>query len=173
MKKMMLLKIFKYLCLIGYIISIIVLISESCMNGTTSGAQSNVVGEQIMNIINDITVSVEGKPLINDVETFMLFVRKAIGHFGAFLVFGIFSSLTYLLFVKDIKKWKISVPICFIQGFILALITELIQHYVPGRYGAFSDVLLDYSGFLVSSIIISALFILITLKKQNKMDLKK
>ena len=43
-------------------------------------------------------------------------VRKGLGHFGAFLVLGIFSTFTWLLFFTK-KKMFFSVPINIILGF--------------------------------------------------------
>lgn len=115
----------------------------------------------------EITLEVQAKMLITDFNSFFLKVRKSIGHFGAFLVLGIFSSLTYLLYF-DAKKWKLSLPINFVQGVTLATITEIIQLFVPGRVGSLSDVLIDSLGFLISSIIISAIFIIRFIQKKKK-----
>ena len=85
-------------------------------------------------------------------------MRKAIGHFGAFLVLGIFSTFTYMLYIKR-KKWDNVIIINMVQGFILAALTEYIQTFVPGRSGLLSDVLIDYLGFLISFIILTILII--------------
>ena len=75
--------------------------------------------------------------------------------------------MTYLLYF-DAKKWKLSLPINFVQGVTLATITEIIQLFVPGRVGSLSDVLIDSLGFLISSIIISAIFIIRFIQKKKK-----
>ena len=59
----------------------------------------------------------------------------------------------------------LSVPINYISGLGIAALTELIQYYVPGRSGVFSDVMLDFEGFIVSATFITAIFILIYLIK--------
>lgn len=101
-----------------------------------------------------VTIHVKRQELITDLSAFFYKVRKAIGHFGAFLVLGIFSTFTYMLYLKN-KKWIFSIPINFVAGFLLALLTEIIQTYIPGRHGSFNDVLIDYSGFISSSIILT------------------
>lgn len=69
----------------------------------------------------------------------------------------------------DKKKWIWSCPLNFIQGFAIAGLTELIQLLVPGRSGLLSDVLIDYSGFLISSVIIIISIILYYfIKKKSK-----
>lgn len=99
---------------------------------------------------------------IQNLSEFFYQVRKGLGHFSAFLILGIFSTLTWLLFFNG---WKLifSIPINFGAGFFMAVLTEYIQTLVPGRYGAAKDVFLDYDGFLVSSITITAIFVLVAI----------
>ena len=67
----------------------------------------------------------------------------------------------------------ISVPVNIILGFGVAALTEFIQYFVPGRYGCLSDVLLDFSGFIISAILLSVILIIreivifVKHKKQN------
>jgi VanZ family protein len=68
------------------------------------------------------------------------------------------------------KRWFFTVPVNFLQGFLLAGLTEYIQTFVPKRYGCFADVQLDYFGFLCSAILITIGFIIhiIVKKIRNK-----
>ena len=98
------------------------------------------------------------------------FIRKLIGHYGAFLFMSIFATLTGMLYYIR-KEWKIfwiKVIIILTFGFLFAILTELIQLSVPGRYGAFTDVFIDYSGYLTSSIIILIIFYVYYFKHINK-----
>lgn len=110
-------------------------------------------------IIYEFNLKVEGEKLISNISSFLYGIRKGIGHFGAFLVFGIFSSFVFFFFFKFKNKF-LSIFICFVQGFILALITEIIQLFVPGRYGVFSDVLIDFCGFCFSTLIIMIIYLI-------------
>ncbi len=110
-------------------------------------------------IVVEIKVEVKKQNVIKDLNSFLLKVRKSLGHFGAFLVLGIFSTFTYMLYLKK-KKWLFAVPLNFIQGFGLAALTEYIQTFVPGRSGLYSDVVIDFSGFLCSSLFITLILIL-------------
>ena len=116
-----------------------------------------------------ITLRVRAKTFATDIPNFLYQVRKGIGHFGAFLVFGIFSTLTFFMWFKP-KRWFFTVPVNFLQGFLLAALTEYIQTFVPKRYGAWSDVQLDYFGFLCSAILITigAVIYIIVKKIKNK-----
>ena len=93
-----------------------------------------------------------------------MLVRKGVGHFGAFLVLGIFSSFTFTLFFNK-KKWLWSIPLNIGQGIFLASLNEIIQLLVPGRAGLLSDVLIDVSGFIISALIISVAMIVYNLIK--------
>ena len=61
------LKLFKLICLIGYIFCAVTLIIESCMDGNSSSKQSNTVGGAIAGIVNDLggdqTIVIEPKSL--------------------------------------------------------------------------------------------------------------
>ena len=46
-----------------------------------------------------ITIKVNKKNLIEDLSTFFYKVRKGLGHFAAFLILGIFSTLTYFMYL--------------------------------------------------------------------------
>lgn len=138
-----------------------VIIHATCYDGKSPKYLYSIsTGEKILNHV-DIEIIFEVKPqlLITDLNSFFLKVRKSIGHFGAFLVLGIFSSLTYLLYF-DSKKWKFTLTINYLQGIGLAFLTELIQLFVPGRVGSLTDVLIDSTGFIISSTIIIIIFII-------------
>lgn len=72
-------------------------------------------------------------------------IRKALGHFSAFLVLGIFSALTHFMYAG--RKWK-SIPVSIGVGFGMSALTEWLQYFVPNRTANFSDVTLDFQGFL-------------------------
>ena len=116
----------------------------------------------------EINIRVKQQDLIRDLPAFFLKVRKGIGHFGSFLILGIFSTFTWLCFFDE-KKWFLTIPVNLIQGFLLAGITEFIQVFIPGRVGLFSDVLIDLTGFLISSVTLTLLFVVhYFMKKRNK-----
>jgi VanZ family protein len=112
-----------------------------------------------------VTIEIVEKPFITDMSNFFYFIRKSVGHFGAFLVLGILSTFTYMLFIKP-RKWWLAVIVNLSQGVGIAFLTEYIQTFVPGRYGALSDVMIDSSGFLSSAITITLIFIIVYLFKK-------
>ena len=87
-------------------------------------------------------------------------IRKGIGHFGAFFVLAIFASFVVIMFFK--KKWLYAL-LSLVTGFLIAGLTEYIQTFVPGRSGLFKDVMIDYTGYIVGSIIILGVYLIIYL----------
>lgn len=102
----------------------------------------------------EIDIVVEGKPFLENLSEFYYFVRKSIGHFGAFFVLGGLGGFAFL-FTFDKKKWLFSVPLTVGLGFGVASLTEYIQTFVPGRYGSWSDVWLDFSGYMTATLVVS------------------
>lgn len=111
-------------------------------------------------ITYEINIKVNAVPAISNLKQFLYNSRKLIGHFGAYLVLGIFSTLTFVFYFTK-KHWLWSIPLNFAQGFGLAALTEYIQTFVPGRAGVFSDVMINFSGFLTSSIFITFLILFV------------
>ena len=100
-----------------------------------------------------------------------MLIRKGLGHFGLFACTSITALVfIFLQFKKDSHK-LIAFSISACCGFLLAFLSELIQYFTPGRGPSWSDVLIDFSGYL-SVIIIGLLIILIIfiyrmIKKKN------
>lgn len=142
------------------------IIYHSCLNGSQSGAASKGVVDLIESVINFI------KPgTINDTnyDAFSNFIRKAIGHFGLFVISGIFTSLSLHYWLKDLKWYRFyyGIAISFTLGFLLASLTEIIQLNVPNRSGEFTDVLIDSSGYLLGLGIVTLILFLI-IRHQTK-----
>lgn len=141
----------------------VLIIIESCIGGDGSAAQSFSFSESIANFIESIFPNA-----IIDHAAFHSATRKFVGHFLLFGLSGLFTTLTFVMndFLMERFKWK---NIIFILSFglIVALVSELIQYFVPGRYGVLTDVLIDYSGYIVFSGIVYLTYVLITLKKQS------
>ena len=96
----------------------------------------------------EINIKVDRKPFIEDMNAFFMKVRKAIGHFGAFAVFGFLGAMTWFLFLRK-KLFPVGVVANFGFGFGLSWLTEYIQKFTPGRTSTWSDVWLDFDGFCI------------------------
>ena len=82
-----------------------------------------------------------------------LAIRKQIGHFGMFVVLGVFAAVAFMYFIK---KLPYNAIITTFSGLAVAALSEVMQLplFTEGRRFAFSDVLIDFGGFLAGSILI-------------------
>ena len=122
----------------------VLIIVESCIGGDNSTSQSFSFSEAFINMLESMGIAV------TDREAFHAVFRKVVGHFLLFGGSGLFTTLAMMMLDKfyDKFKWKI---LLFSAGFGLtvALISELIQYFVPGRTGVMTDVFIDFSGYLL------------------------
>lgn len=118
-------------------------------------------------------------PFINDNNfgEFQTFIRKAIGHFMLFFVSALFGFGTFYLFLKDDKREDDekkneeakekqlirTVIYSLIVGIFFAILSEVIQLFVPGRTGSVIDVLIDSAGYITATFL---LFLICYLKKR-------
>lgn len=82
---------------------------------------------------------------IMSINTFTTLIRK-MAHFTEYFILGI--SLNYLY--KNTGTTIKLAGLVLLHGFLTASVDETIQLFVPGRAGAFTDVLIDTSGVIFS-----------------------
>ena len=103
---------------------------NSLQQGTSSGNLSKEIALILMRFI----------PFKIDFDSFHHFVRK-LAHFSEYFVLA-----GTVLFAKHSSKEKRNLPVCAFW-FLVPVIDEAIQHFVPGRYGTLKDSALDMCGF--------------------------
>ena len=113
----------------------------SLNTGEDSGALSGNITKSILDFLSSLGIHIS-------FESAHHFIRKA-AHFSEYAVLG-------LLVCNAQKKAPLlmqSAPvICFWMVLVPAL-DETLQHFVPGRYGALSDVLLDVCGYAFAAVL--------------------
>ena len=156
-------KILFYIFLTIAIAINVLIIVESCIGGEGSASQSISVSESIASAIENMFPNAS-----IDHAAFHSAIRKVVGHFLLFGLSGIFTSLTFLLndYLMNKFKWKNIIFIASI-GLLVAIVSELIQYFTPGRYGALLDIFIDYSGYVFFGGITYLITILI-FKKHKK-----
>ena len=142
------------------------IIAHSCLNASESTNASKGIVDISENIINTIS---PGAINASNYDSFATFIRKLFGHFGLFFISGVLTSLDiYLLFHS--KKWSkywLLITISLSFGLLMGIITETIQLTIPGRSGEFTDVLIDFGGYVLGfSIVLLILFVII--RKRSK-----
>lgn len=143
------------------------IIMHSCLDAVKSTQASNSVVEVAEETINTIS---PGTITEANHDSFASFIRKAFGHFGLFVISGLLSPLAIYLVINPFKwsKHYLNVIIGLSFGLMIAAITEIIQLNVPGRSGEFTDVLIDFSGYLVGALIVGLILFLILRKQKCK-----
>ena len=145
------------------------IIYHSCLNGAQSSQASQgvvEVSEEVVNTVRPGTVTPE------NYNAFATFIRKSLGHFGLFVVSGIFSSLAIYYIFKDFKwiKHFLNTIFALSFGLIVAMTTEIIQLNVPDRSGEFTDVLIDYGGYLLGAFLVGLVLFLVIRHQRKKQD---
>lgn len=140
---------------------------HSCLDAIRSTEASNSVVEVAEETINTIS---PGTITEANHESFASFVRKAFGHFGLFVISGLLSPLAIYLIINPFKwsKHYLNVIIGLSFGLMIAAVTEIIQLNVPGRSGEFTDVLIDFGGYLVGALIVGLILFLILRRQKCK-----
>ena len=143
------------------------IIMHSCLDAAASTQQSQgvvQVAEDVVNTVSPGTVTPENH------DSFASFIRKAFGHFGLFVASGLLSPVAIFLWLYPLK-WSKHYLITIIGlsfGLTVSAITEIIQLNVPGRSGEITDVLIDFSGYLLGALIVGLVLFLILRKKNKK-----
>lgn len=107
----------------------------------------------------------QGRPIHEWWDGFYHFVRKAVGHFGAFVLLGVFGTLALVFSMKKTYRYALSLG----MGIGVAGLTEILQLFADGRAGMFSDVLLDTAGYVCGGSIV-LIFTWLVVRKKQKFD---
>ena len=144
----------------------VLIIVMSATGGDRSSSQSLNFTKMIVDFINWIAPN---SPIVQDQGKLHHIVRKLFGHFLLFGASGLFTTLT-LIFDGDVfKNRKIETLLfSFSIGLTVATVSELIQIITPGRAGMFTDILIDFSGYLLFTILIYFVLFLINKSKTNQ-----
>ena len=98
----------------------------------------------------------------NNFADFATFVRKYGGHMIIYLIMAVFGFLFfYSYFEIEKQKYMLGLPASLTIGFIIAGLTELIQHFVPSRGGEWKDVGIDYMGFAIGTAIALIIYLIV------------
>ena len=166
-------KAIKYITFILAILLTIVLIYEACMPGSVSSGHSGAVSDAVVDATEKIENSIGNSNSEDTLSTqirmnwseFNRYIRKGIGHFGAFLCLSILCILSLTL--TDLKPFP-SALITLTYGIFIATLTEALQLITPGRAGSIDDVLLDFFGYLCGAILVFLIAGIALLVKKSK-----
>lgn len=115
-----------------------------------------------IDISYNVKITVDRKKAIDNLNNFFYKIRKGLGHFGAFLITGIFGMFFFLFTFKP-RRYIFTASIAVGLGYLVAAFTEYIQTFVPGRNGNIDDVLLDFTGYSIGAGTVLIVFLAILL----------
>lgn len=122
------------------ILYILFIFSNSLQNGNSSGNLSAEITRTVMQFI-------QNKGILIPFDLLHHFIRK-LAHFSEYWILGVLT-VTALHHGPLLKNHFLNFMIFLI---LPPSMDEGIQHFVPGRYGCFSDVCIDMSGFLCGAL---------------------
>ena len=135
--------------------------------GTCTLTISSLVNPDVKSTIR-FTVLKAGSINANDLEDVGFNIRKSIGHASLFAIAEIFTLIALFMFLYDKRHW---LPLVISLGIelIVASISEGIQHFVPDRFGSFSDVGINMLGAVIGAGILVLIYLVAKAihKKQN------
>lgn len=147
------------------------IIYQACLKGGESSAWSDKIAESAAEVINTVvpnTITEQNMPV------FSSFIRKAIGHFGLFGLDAIITCLAVYFSIgyTDWYKHYWGIAISSGIGITIAILTEVIQTFVPGRSGEVTDSLIDSAGYLIGVLAVFLIILLILRyrKKTSKVE---
>lgn len=148
----------KYIIKVAVWIPVIVMaafiFSFSSQNGKESGGLSRKAAEVIINAAESLHIvdsdSVDKEQLIEDIQ----YPVRKLAHMTEY---GIFAALVYIALAADGLIWRFTGIATVAVGFLFACTDEFHQTFVPGRCGAFTDVLIDTAGCIVFAVICMAI----------------
>ena len=152
-----------FLSILIYLGLCALIIYLSFANGETSSAQSNIVTEIISESLAYINIKVDPN---SDIVKHL--VRKLIGHFGLFLVTGVFSISSVALYKKNWRQKLFLLGSFYIFGAFIAIITEVIQMSSVGRGPSANDTLINLSGYSIPFILYLIYFIYVYFKGKKE-----
>lgn len=142
------------------------IIVEGAIDSGGSSSQSLGVTQFVIDVIKSIAPN---SRVATDPDYAHHLVRKLIGHFGLFGVSGIITTTMFCL-IKDVladKKLKI-VLIDAGTGFLVAILSEVMQLFAPGRAFAVTDILIDLFGYVLFGWITFMIFFLVYRHKHKE-----
>ena len=96
-------------------------------------------------------------------------MRKFAGHGSLFLLTAIFGFLFfYSYFENEKEKHMFGLTASLLIGFLVAGLSEFIQRFVPGRYGSWDDIGIDYLGYVLGTLITLGIYLIIYFVKKGK-----
>ena len=143
------------------------IIMHSCLNASQSTEASKGIVDAFKDFVNLFSPNAINETNYSD---FSNFIRKAVGHFGLFMVSGFLTTIATFMVIFPYKqdKYSLMIIISLAFGLAVAITTEIIQLNVPGRSGEIRDVFIDFAGYLVGFLLVFLIVYLMIRKVRTR-----
>lgn len=112
--------------------------------------ESTSTSGMFLNALKTIVEGVSKKALSEDVLSAMHLVIRKLAHFSEYAVLG--ASIMFAAW-NELKGKRFSILLPELIAALYAVTDEIHQRFVPGRYGTWSDVLIDSTGAITGILI--------------------
>ncbi len=154
--------LFSIFGLLTLIVNILIIV-ESFIGEANSASQSISFTESVIEIIETINPSIQV-----DHQELHAVIRKLVGHFLLFGLSGTLTSISLFFTYESKNNKRYLLLISLVSGLLLATVSELIQYFVPGRYGLLTDILIDFAGFTTFTLICFGIYLIVISSKKKK-----
>lgn len=136
---------------IPVVLMAVVIFGFSSQDGEESGGLSHDVAEALVDFA-DVFVDIDIQNRENIINTLQFPIRKA----AHMTEYAILTVLIYTALAVDGFRHRWRLWLSLAAAFIFACSDELHQLFVPGRCGAFTDVLIDTAGAIIAVLLTAA-----------------
>lgn len=126
----------------------ILILSFSNQTGEESQGVSDIITDKIVEVVIKVNSNLEYK----DVKDIISFIIRKGAHFSIYFIGGIliFNFLNTFPMNK-----KTTILLTIVIGILYAISDEIHQLFISGRAGQIQDVLIDSSGIIIATILVS------------------
>ena len=120
---------------------------------------SSIVNPNLTSTIK-FTVLKAGSIRTDELDDVGYNIRKTIGHASLFAIAEIFTLIGLFMFLYDKNHWlPLAISLCIELG--ISCISEIVQCFVPGRFGSFADVCINLAGAIVGATFVVVVFVVV------------
>jgi len=124
---------------------VIVILSFSLQDGSRSSLQSGMITTTIQSLLSSIGIEIE--------RQFLSFLIRKAAHFTEFFILGLLLKQSS----KDMQS-----KLFIYLGFLVPILDETVQIFVPGRAMAVTDMFIDLVGILFGVLVMRLIHNLLT-----------
>ena len=158
--------VFFYILMVLFIATDVFIFIEAGTDASGSSNQSMGITQMLVDFVRLFDPNSE---FVTNPDFAHHVVRKLVGHFGLFGVSGILTTADLMLIDEGLSNKKVQIIISSLgAGITVAIFSEVLQSFTPGRAFAFADIGIDFAGYILFGGITLLIGLLIHRHKEKK-----